>query len=229
MTISEGMKAGAAHKCIILGGGGHARVLIDALRRAGTAEILAVLDDNSNLWKKDLLGVPIIGNDTCLPDLIRQGADSFGVGVGSVGDPSVRIKLFETGLAHHLEPLTVIHPAAVVSSWAVLGPGCQVMARSVINPCARLGRQVIVNTGAIVEHDCELGDFVHISPGARLGGTVKIEAGAHIGLGATVIQGLVIGERAIVGAGAVVVKNVEAQTVVAGVPAKPLESKKIRA
>ena len=218
------MKAGAAHKCIILGGGGHARVLIDCLQRAGTAELLAVLDDDSNLWKKDLLGVPIPGNDACLPDLIRQGADTFVVGVGSVGDPSVRMKLFETGLAHRLEPLTVIHPAAVVSPRAVLGPGCQVMAGAVINPCARLGKQVIVNTRAIVEHDCEVGDFVHISPGAQLGGTVKIGAGAHIGLGATVIQGLVIGERAVVGAGAVVVKNVGPQTTVAGVPAKPLEN-----
>ena len=223
------MKAGAAHKCIVLGGGGHARVLIDCLQRAGTAEILAVLDDDSNLWKKDLLGVPIIGNDSCLPDLIRQGADTFVVGVGSVGDPSVRIKLFETGLAHRLEPLTVVHPAAVVSPWAVIGPGCQVMACGVINPCARLGRQVIVNTGAIVEHDCELGDFVHISPGARLGGTVKIEAGAHIGLGATVIQGLAVGERAVVGAGAVVVKNVGPRMVVAGVPAQPIKSKQATA
>lgn len=208
--------------CVILGGGGHARVLIDSLRASGVATPYAVLDRNRSLWGKELLGVPILGGDELLPELVSQGVTCFVVGVGAVGDNQPRRRLFELGVAHGLTPLTVCHPSAVCSPWARIGPGSVVFPLAVVNAGAILGVNVIVNTGAIVEHDCVLGDHVHIATGARLASTVRVGAGAHIGAGATVRQCISIGEGAIVGAGAVVVKDVPPRTVVVGVPARPL-------
>jgi UDP-perosamine 4-acetyltransferase len=216
------MKEDSRAACVILGGGGHARVLIDSLQASGIAVPYAVLDPDRSLWGESLLGVPIVGDDSLLPEMRSRGANCFAVGLGSVGDNRQRQRLFELGLSNELEPLTVIHPAAVCSQWANIGPGSQLFPVSIINAGAILGANVIVNSGAIVEHDCVLGDHVHIATGAHLASTVRVGRAAHISVGAAVRQCLTIGEGAIVGAGAVVVKDVEPDTVVVGVPARPL-------
>lgn len=208
--------------CVILGGGGHARVLIDSLSMSGAARPHAILDRDRSLWGQDLMGVPILGGDELLRQVAQEGVTRFVVGVGAVSDNQVRRRLFELGLAHGLTPLTVCHPSAVRSSWAQVGAGSVLYPAAVVNAGALLGVNVIVNTGAIVEHDCVIGDHVHIATGARLSGGVRVGNGAHIGAGATVRQCLSIGEWAIIGAGAVVVDDVPRQTVVAGVPARPL-------
>jgi UDP-perosamine 4-acetyltransferase len=208
---------------VILGGGGHARVVIDALQASNAACPVAVLDADRSLWGTDLLGVPIVGGDERLPALLSQGLETFVVGVGGVGDNSPRRALFMFGLKHGLRPLIVRHPAAVCSAAARIGEGSVLFAASVVNAGAVIGRNVIVNTGAIVEHDCVLGDHAHVATGARLASTVHVGEAAHIGAGATVRQRLRIGEGAVVGAGAVVVKDVEPWTVVIGVPARAMD------
>jgi UDP-perosamine 4-acetyltransferase len=208
--------------CLILGGGGHARVLIDSLRGSGFTESCAILDSDSSLWGKDLLGVSILGDDNLLPQFVLGGASCFVVGLGSSGNNRPRQRLFELGLSHNLKPLIVIHPAAVCSPWATIGSGSQLLPASIVNAGATVGENAIVNSGAIVEHDCWLGDHAHVATGATLASTVRVGTGAHIGAGATVRQGLNIGEWAIVGAGAVVVKDVPPRAVVVGVPARPL-------
>jgi len=209
--------------CVILGGGGHARVLIDVLRSSAAAVPYAVLDCNRSLWNGQLLGVPIPGGDELLPDMVNHGVTHFVVGVGSIGDNQPRRRLFELGLSHGLVPLTVQHPSAVCSQWARVGPGSVLFPAVVVNAGAILGANVIINTGAIVEHDCVIGDHVHIATGAKLTSTVRVGDGAHIGAGATVRQCLSIGEGAVVGAGAVVVEDVPPQTIVAGVPARRIQ------
>lgn len=206
--------------CVILGGGGHARVLIDCLRESGIAQPFSILDSDSSKKGKELLGVPILGGDDLLPQLVGRGVTHFVVGLGSVGDHRPRQRLFELGLAHYLEPLTVIHPSAVCSKEAKIGRGSQLLPRSIVNAGSKIGENVIINSGAIVEHDCLIGDHAHIATGAKLASAVRVGTGAHIGIGATVRQKISIGEGAIVGAGAVVVKDVEAHTTVVGVPAR---------
>ncbi len=219
---SASMKNETTFTCVILGGGGHASVLIDSMFVGGYTAPCAVLDTNPALWGKDLFGVPILGGDDLLPGLVGQGTSHFVVGLGSTGDNRPRQRLFELGLAHDLLPFTVVHPAAIYSRWAILGPGAQVLPTSVVNAGARLGANVIVNSGAVVEHDCVLGDHVHVATGATLASTVRVGTGAHIGAGASVRQCVNVGEWAIVGAGGVVIKDVPSHTVVVGVPAEEL-------
>ena len=208
--------------CIILGGGGHAHVVIDSLKMSGLCMSYAILDPDQSLWGLDVLGVPVAGGDALLPDLVDQGANWFVVGLGSIGNNKPRQRLYELGLSHKLRPLTVIHPTAVPSQWAKVGLGGQLLPRSIVNAGATLGVNVVVNSGAIVEHHCVLGDHVHVATGAQLASNVHVGTGAHVGAGATVKQEIDIGAWAIVGAGAVVVKDVPPNTVVAGVPARPL-------
>ncbi len=221
------MKSDSSFVCIILGGGGHARVLIDCLR-TGFQNICihGILDPDHSRWMQTLMGVPILGDDDLLPGLIGRGINSFVIGLGSTGDNLLRQNLFQFGVSHDIQPLTVIHPAAICSHWATIGLGTQLLPLSVVNTDAILGVNVIVNSGAIVEHDCVLGDHVHVATGARLCGEVKVEDGAFIGAGATVKQGVLICERAIIGAGAVVVRDVPAHTTVVGVPARSLRCSK---
>jgi len=208
--------------CVLIGGGGHARVIIDALQASGDPRPLGILDAAPELLGTTVFGVPVYGDDTLLPDLVKRGTSHFIVTVGSIGDARLRSTLFERARALGLEAVTVRHPSAVVSPWATIGPGVQLLPAAVVNAGARIGENVIVNSGAIVEHDCTIGDHVHIATGARLASSVNIGTGAHIGAGAVLRQGITVGSRAVIGAGAVVVKDVPADTVVAGNPARPL-------
>jgi len=208
--------------CIVLGGGGHARVLIESLQAATAAVIYGILDRDRSRWGKDLCDVPILGGDELLPELVSLGVNSFVVGLGSAGDNRPRQHLFELALSYHLEPLTIVHPKAVCSRWAELGPGAQLFPGSIVNGGTKLGANVIVNSGAIVEHDCVLCDHVHIATGACLASTVYVGEGAHIGIGASIRQCIHVGRNTIVGAGAVVVRDVPDNVIVAGVPAKIL-------
>jgi sugar O-acyltransferase (sialic acid O-acetyltransferase NeuD family) len=211
------------NKCIILGGGGHARVLIDCLNSSGIGKIYGILDRDERSWKSMLMDIPILGGDNLLPQLVTNGVNCFAIGLGSTQDNHSRQRLFELGLCHQLKPLTIIHPKSICSPWAKIGEGAQLLPGSIVNAGVELGLNVIINSGSIVEHDCTIGDHAHIATGAKLCGTVKIGNRVHIGTGAIIRQSIFIGEDAIIGAGAVVVKDVSAHTVVVGNPAKPLE------
>jgi UDP-perosamine 4-acetyltransferase len=195
-------------RCVILGGGGHARVLIDCLRASKEAVPVAIVDANELLWGTTILGVQVVGGDEKLKEMRDQGVSRFAVGLGGTKDNGPRRTLFERAMALGFRPVSVRHPSAICSPSAEIGAGSVLYPRSVVNACAKLGMNVIVNTGAIVEHDCVIGDHAHISTGAVLCGAVTVGDMAHIGAGAVVRQNQRIGARAVVGAGATVVEDV---------------------
>jgi UDP-perosamine 4-acetyltransferase len=205
-----------------VGAGGHARVIVEILQLRGDMEIVGLTDPDPVLWNTQVAGIPILGNDEELAVLVERDVRSAFIGVGGVGDNSRRRRLYERVCELGFEPLTVVHPQAIVSPTAVVEKGGVIFAGAIINPNARVGENVIVNTGAIVEHDCKIAAHVHIAPGAVLCGGVRVSESAHIGAGATILQGVTIGVGAIVGAGAVVVADIPARVVVVGSPAKIL-------
>jgi sugar O-acyltransferase (sialic acid O-acetyltransferase NeuD family) len=208
--------------CIILGAGGHARVLIDCLQTNPTVSMAGILDPDPEKAGAEVYGVPILGNDELLPEIVERGVEYFVVGLGGTGNNLPRKRLFELAVKCGLKPLTVQHPSASVSQRAIIGEGCQLLPGAIVNAGAKLGMNVILNSGAIVEHDCVVGDHVHVATGAKLASTIFVGDGAHIGAGATIRQCIRIGEFSVVGAGAVVVKDVPAHTTVVGVPAEVL-------
>lgn len=203
---------------IVLGGGGHAKVVIEALLRSG-AQLLGVTDADPARHGSTLLGVPVLGDDAVVLTQ-RPEAVLLANGLGSTGLPQRRREIFERFSALGYVFISVVHPSAVVSSEVTLGEGAQIMAGAVLQPGCRIGANSIVNTRAAVDHDCLIGAHVHLAPGVTLSGSVTVGELTHIGTGATVIQGIAIGPRAVVAAGAVVVANIAPATTVRGVPAR---------
>ena len=198
----------------ILGASGHGKVVADAAECFGWQSIV-FFDD---AWP-DLRGNgvwPVEGNTTALMDRL---ADFDGVLV-AIGNNLVRhAKLVEL-CAAGARLATLVHPAASVSRYAVIGEGTVVFAGAVVNADASVGLGGILNTSCSIDHDCVLGESVHISPGARLAGGVQVGDLSWVGIGASVRQLICVGKRAIVGAGSVVVSDIPDDVIVAGVPAK---------
>lgn len=189
---------------IIIGAGGHARVIADIVRAAGD-NLLGHLDDHA----------PSLGP---VSDFVKYPDAHFIIGIGSA---AVRRRMAEamTGVKWY----TAIHPTAVIGSNVTIGQGTAVMAGALIGPGASIGFHAIVNTGAIVEHDNQIGDFAHISVGVKLAGTVTIGDSSWIGIGAVVSNNLSICGECMVGAGAVVVKNITEPGTYVGVPARRIK------
>lgn len=202
---------------ILLGAGGHAKVLLDILLEQNV-EILGIVEKEGTDKLTDLCGVHVIGNDS---DILRYSSAEIELvnGIGSVGSTALRQKIYEYFNRQGYRFRQVIHPNAIISQRADLGEGVQIMAGAVVNIGTRVGEDTLINTNVSVDHDCLIGAHVHIAPGATLSGGVTVSDGSHIGTGASVVQGIEIGANVIVGAGAVVVNNVAAGRTVCGVPA----------
>jgi UDP-perosamine 4-acetyltransferase len=203
---------------IFIGGGGHAKVLMDLVLLAGQYRVEGILD--SGLRPGTLVqGVPVMGNEDLLVELHGKGIVNACVGVGSIRDNSTRKGIYERlrGLGFSVPAL--IHPRAIVSRDAGIAAGVQVMAGAVVQPGARIDDNTIINSGAVVDHDCMIGKHVHVCPGAVLSGGVVIGDSSFIGAGVTVVQGVKIGQNAVIGAGSVVIRDVADGAVVKGVPA----------
>jgi UDP-perosamine 4-acetyltransferase len=193
---------------VILGGGGHARVVIDALRCAGHT-IAGVVDPKAAVADTLPKGVAWLGKDL---SQARPGEVEVAIGVGSldVGERNPRPRLFQEAKAGGFAILSFRHPSAIVAGDVVLGEGVQVMAGAILQPGVRAGVNCILNTGARLDHDCRVGDHVHLAPGVVLSGTVQVGDGSHVGTGAIVIQNIKIGAAAMIAAGAVVTRDVAA-------------------
>jgi sugar O-acyltransferase (sialic acid O-acetyltransferase NeuD family) len=218
---SVGLSGSMKLHIIGIGAGGHARVLIEILQLDSRFEVVGLLDPKCEVGTQ-VLGIPVLGDDEELPRLMREGIRHFFLGVGSVGDSLNRRRLYEKAVDVGMQPVSTIHPSAIISPSASVGKGLMIMAGAIVNAGATLGCNIIVNTAAVIEHDCTLGDHVHIATGAHLASGVRVGRGAHIGAGAVVRQCVTIDDGAVIGVGAAVVKDVGSGTIVAGVPARVL-------
>lgn len=205
---------------IILGAGGHAKVLIDALRLR-SVELLGVTDADLGKRGQSLLGVSIIGGDE---EIAKFPAETIRLvnGLGSVCVGLHRRGLFERFKSDGYQFVSVSHPSVIIAPDVVLSEGAQIMAGAVVQVGCRIGKNVIINTRAAVDHDCYIEDHAHISPGATLSGGVRVGENTHVGTGATVIQNIRIGCNCLIAAGAVVVRDVPDGAKVVGVPAKEI-------
>ena len=202
---------------LIIGAGGHGRVVADIAEQLGDWSQLAFLDNDGDLPNR-VMGIPVLKGINDNGSLRSRYPDA----VVAVGNCSRRMQLIDEFSALGFRLPTILHPTAAVSRHAEIGAGSQILAMSVINVGARIGAGCIINTAATVDHDCELGDGVHVSPGAHLAGGVRIARCSWIGIGASVRENCQIGCEATIGAGASVVSDIgDGQTVV-GVPAKLL-------
>jgi UDP-perosamine 4-acetyltransferase len=205
---------------VLIGGGGHAKVLIEALRLS-EVEIAGITDPRQDACPAAETGVRIIGDDDTIEN---YSPDDFtlAVGLGGVRANGQRRILFDRYRERGYRFLTIIHPSAIIASDCQIDDGAQIMAGAVIQPGCRIGANTIVNTRASVDHDCTIGDHVHLAPGVTLSGSVRIAANTHVGIGTCVIQNIEIGESVTIGAGSVVIHDLPADATVAGAPARTI-------
>ncbi|MBX5437763.1 MAG: acetyltransferase [Alicyclobacillaceae bacterium] len=203
---------------ILLGGGGHAKVLLEILVYR-SLDVLGYATDDSEPPKRTLPNVRWLGTDEAVTAFAPSEVELVNA-LGSTGRPEGRTNLYLAFKRKGYRFVSLVHPSATVSPTVLLGEGAQVLAGAVIQAGAVLGQNVIVNTRASVDHDCSVGDHVHIAPGATICGGVQIGEATHIGAGATVVQGVTIGRGCVIGAGAVVLKDVPDGSLVVGVPGR---------
>ncbi|PIE55729.1 MAG: acetyltransferase [Desulfobulbus propionicus] len=203
----------------VLGASGHGKVAAEIAELLGWEKI--IFFDDAWPAKKRNAKWSVDGTSEHLSSRIHKFSGVF----VAIGDNTIRHKKLLAIRKLGAPIVSLLHPQAVISSYAKIGKGTLVVAGAIISPFAQLGEGCIVNTGAGVDHDCHLGDAVHISPGAHLAGGVMVGDRTLVGMGAQVIQGVTVGEDSIIGAGAVVIKTVADNAVVAGVPALPLVTK----
>lgn len=211
---------------VVVGAGGFGREALDVLdamaagSRRPELRVLGVADDapsGVNLGRLADRGVPHLGG---LDDLVRTVEPRrFVLGVGN---PEVRRSLAGRLEQAGWEPLTLVHPNAVIGSMARIGAGGVVCAGVQLSTNVRLGRHVHLNPGSIIGHDARLGDWVSVNPGAVISGEVAVGSATLIGAGAVVLQGLSVGDRVVVGAAACVTRDVADGQTVVGVPARPM-------
>jgi sugar O-acyltransferase (sialic acid O-acetyltransferase NeuD family) len=207
---------------ILWGGTGQAKILRPIIEYHGS-RVMAVIDDTPGL-KSPFGDVEIYhGYKRLKPVIEGHNTEAIGFCI-AIGNPrgDVRVKLHEFLVKEGFRPVTVAHPTAWIAGNAVLNSGCQLMAGAIINEEAVIGKECIINTNASVDHECLLEDGVELAPAATLCGCVHVGTNSWIGAGATVLPRLKIGAGVIVGAGAVVTKDIPDGLTVMGVPARPI-------
>lgn len=206
-------------KILLVGAGGHCKVILDLLLRSKQYEVAGIIDVKERVGDR-IFGVPVNGTDDNLSRFFKKGVKFCFISAGSVGDTRLRVKLYNFAKKSGFVLPNLISPYALVSSRAFLGEGSFIAPGVIINAGSQIGNNCILNTGAIIEHDCKIGDFAHVSPGAVLSGGVSVGDHSHIGAGSIIIQNVEIGERTIIGAGSVVTKNIRKGMVAYGNPCK---------
>ncbi|MDF2557756.1 MAG: acetyltransferase [Bacillales bacterium] len=200
---------------IIIGAGGHGKVIADIIRKSGD-QVLGFLDDANNL--KEVCGLPVLGKVSDYEPYCDSAQFIL-----AIGNNHVRKEVSENMTVNWY---TAIHPSAILANDCKIGEGTVVMANSVVNSDTKIGKHCIINTGAIIEHDNRIDNYVHVSPNGTLCGTVSVGELTHIGASATVKNNIQIIGNCVIGIGAVVVKSINEPGTYIGVPATKLANNK---
>ena len=210
-------------KLVCWGSGGHAGVVLDAVRRQGLHELVAFIDDKGGGEPLHRSGLPILYGRSHVQQLLAAGIRGVVIGVG---DELIRSQIAAYTVQVGFELCTVVHPSAVICSDVQIGPGSVVFAGAVVQTGVSIGSNVVINTCASVDHDCWIGNGAQLGPRVVLGGRVKIGDLTFVGLGASVINHIAIGRNCVIGAGAVVVRDVPDHSVAYGVPSRVVSNRK---
>ncbi|WP_270670123.1 acetyltransferase [Paraclostridium bifermentans] len=209
-------------RIILIGGGGHSKSVIESIKSIGKFEIVGILDTYDKVGSY-IYDIKIIGVDSDLKKYYNQGVKNAFVTLGSVGDPALRIKLYNYAYELGFEIPNIIDKTAIISPTSVLGKGNFIGKGAIVNCNTYIGNNSIINTGCIVDHDCKIEDFVHVAPGTVLSGGVSIGKNTHIGTNSTIIHCIEIGSNTTIGAGSVVVKNIGSNIKAYGNPCKEVD------
>ncbi|CAH0143358.1 acetyltransferase [Peribacillus simplex] len=202
-------------KIVIIGAGGHSKVVQDIVEAMGEYRLMAILDDQYEVLKRK--GNVYFGPILSYRSLFIHFECKV---IIAIGRNDLRLKIVNELNLDVMDYGTVIHPTAIVGKNVSIGKGTVIMPNVVLNAGARVGNHVIVNTSSVIEHDTHLDDFIHIAPSATLTGAVKVGTGTLIGAGSTVIPSITIGEWCKVGAGSTVIKDIPNASTAVGSPAR---------
>lgn len=209
-------------QCYIIGAGGHGRVILSILQTPplnNLVEVIGFLSDLPEEQGKIVDGIPVY----CDTALLQKRLEHDICVIAAIGDNNKRAKIFGSLSAQGIKFTKAVHPQAIIDLRAKIEDGVMICAGVIINTGAHIDVNSIINTGAIIEHDCKVGKHVHIAPGSVLTGNITIGDYTLVGAGSIVLPGVVIGTNVVVGAGSVVTKNIPDNSIVAGVPAKPIK------
>lgn len=210
---------------LIIGAGGHGRVVADILRAGGQFQPAGFIDSSPALAGATVAQLPVWGGANQLSKVRQQ--QRLRHAIVAIGDNRVRIRYADLLRDSGFELINAVHPSASISATASLGRNVVVAAQATVCNEARIGDSCILNTGCVVDHECDLARAVHVCPGANVAGRVRVGACAWLGIGCTVIQCLSIGEHSVVGAGAVVIRDVPGSSTVVGVPARVIKTNRL--
>lgn len=212
-------------KIVLIGAGGHCKVIIDIIKSKNNYEIVGVTDKNEVTDK--VLDIPIIGDDSILEKLHNNGIEYAFICIGALDNLQLRNIIYNKLKKIGFKLPVLIHKDAVVSKYAHVEAGTCIMPGAIINAGAAIKENCIVNTGAIIEHDCIIGKNTHVSPKACIAGASTVGNNCHVGMGSSVIQCVKIGDNVTIGAGAVVIDDIDNNSLAVGVPARVIKTKDV--
>ncbi len=208
-------------KIILIGGGGHCKACIDVIEQENKYQIAGIIDVPKKLGQ-NILGYKVIGNDDDIPKFAKQN-NKFLLTIGHLGNPKLRIKLFNIVKDNGGELPIIISPLAYVSKHSTVGEGTIIMHNVIVNAGAKIGNNCIINNKALIEHDAIVKDNCHISTNAVLNGECLVEENCLVGSSSVLKQCVKVTSNTIIGAGSVVTKNISESGVYVGSPAKKIK------
>jgi len=203
---------------IIIGAGGHARVIADAILTLGYT-LQGFVDLEYTGQKEEILGLPVLGG---LEFLDQSNPSDIALAI-AIGENTKRSYYYDFFMKKGFFFPSLLHPEAIISDFSHIGGGVFINAGAVVNAEVRISNNCIINTGSIIDHEVVIGENCHICPGAKIAGRVIIGNNSFIGTGANIIDYIKIGHDVVIGAGSVIVKDAQSESTYVGVPGRKIK------